>query len=550
MKTRNIFLLLIIVMFTACDDSFLDRPLIDKIGSDTFGGSEEDLKLYANNFYTYISGHGTGFSNVGMARPDYNSDILTHRDAGFIRIAQGIQTIDDNFGWNFGFVRSLNFLLENYQNGNVDPAIQDRYAAEARFFRAWWYFDKVKAFGDYPWLDRTLDVDSEELTMARTPRTEAMDYVMEDLDFAINHLPSKSGYIIDDRISKEVALHLKARIALFEGTFRKYHGIAGDTKFLELARDAAKALIDGGHFVLNTAGSTPYQDLFVNLNLNGNKEIILGRVYNQSQEIGHAVVRYLPNGDLGLTRTAVDSYLCTDGKAISNSALYKGDEPGYSTGDEFIDRDPRMSQTVNPPGENYWQGSMPQLTTTGYSLLKFYRQDQDALISRGEIDAPVFRYAETLLIYAEAHAELGTATQTVLDASINLLRDRVGMPHLSTNPEADPNAEFPSLTSLLNEIRRERKVELMFEGYRRDDLLRWKAGSLLERPVRGMRFVAADYPTLTVGTDVVVDSDGFVDPYALHGHQANNFDENKHYYFPVPQEQISLNPNFAQNPGW
>ncbi|MDO5979018.1 RagB/SusD family nutrient uptake outer membrane protein [Flavivirga spongiicola] len=551
MKTKKIIYIIFATFFiiTGCNDDFLERPFLDEIGDLNFWKTESDLKLYLNDLYPrYLTGHGTGFSQSGMAFADIQSDVLTGNTLGRIRRTNGAHTIDDGYGWDYTDVRRINHFLANYEQADIDQSIKDRYAGEARFFRAMDYYGKVKSFGDTPYLDKPLDVDSEELSMARTSRIEVMANVVADLDFAITNLPSKSSTRIDERINKEVALHLKARICLFEGTFRKYHGISGDIEFIEMARDAAKAVIDSDKFEISNDGSNAYQDLFIDLDLNGNKEIILGRKYSVDLRIGHATPRYFQDNSYGLTKTAVDSYLCTDGLPIGLSPLYQGNEPDYAMEDEYINRDPRMDQTLNKSGENYLGTvTVPNLTSTGYSIEKYYREDQIDLVNAIEIDAPIYRYAETLLIYAEAHAELGTCTQSVLDVSVNLLRDRVAMPHLTAAPTADPNAEFSELSPLLNEIRRERKVELMLEGFRRDDLMRWKAGKLFLKPVLGIKFVASQYPA---GFTIDTDPDGFVDPYAGIGAPPNTFDENKHYLYPLPPEQIALNTNLTQNPGW
>ena len=257
----------------------------------------------------------------------------------------------------------------------------------------------------------------------------------------------------------------------------------------------------------------------------------------------------------------MDAYLCKCGKPIS---LCKEHFLGHdSIQAEMLNRDPRLTQTVcypgkdlqrktmkpSIPGSNISTGNIP----TGYQIIKYWVDDPAEYLryQQGILDAPIFRYAEILLIYAEAKAELGECTQEDLDKSINLLRKRAGMPDMIiADLVKDPMSDFPSFPVLLDEIRRERRVELAIEGMRYDDLMRWKAGKLLEKTVRGMKFVQSQYPTVVVGKHIDVDKDGFILPYWNILPNGRTFDESKHYYFPLPTEELVINKNLKQNPGW
>jgi hypothetical protein len=565
----KILTLLVVILTVGCNDDFLERYPLDKLSKENFWKTEEHLKLYINPLYdSYFSGHGEGFSNIGMGREDFKTDIIV--GTGQNKVKSGQHTVDDSFGYSWGGLRTLNIFLENYASADETDEIKNRYAGEIKFFRALFYFDKVKKFGDVPWIDKVLNTSSPELRMARTPRKTVMENIVKDIDFAIANLPSKNGYIADDRINKEVALHLKARICLFEGTFRKYHKLGDHKKFLELARDASKSIIETKKFEIYKDGDDSYYELFtqskkLKFELNKVKEIILAKRYTEESEIGHSVSNYLKASyRYSFTKSAIDSYLCKDGKPISTSSLYKGAEnnPNYKTYDEFIDRDPRLSMTATPLGQlQNAKDSIPLIKGVdgasgyyagGYPIKKYNVEGLQSTKIR--FDAPIYRYAETLLIYAESKAELGEITQSDLDISINLLRNRVNMPKLLISVSSDPKAEFPSISPLLNEIRRERKVELMLEGLRRDDILRWKAGKLLTNKPLGMKFVQADYPTVVVSGDDIeleLNADGYIDVSKTFGFADPVFDENKHYYYPIPIKQISLNPDvLKQNPGW
>jgi hypothetical protein len=279
---------------------------------------------------------------------------------------------------------------------------------------------------------------------------------------------------------------------------------------------------------------------------------------------------------MGITRTLVDAYLCEDGLPISQSPLYKGNDSIQS---EFLNRDQRLRQTVCMPNEYLFipeqndygisMSNLPGTTSdygfceTGYWPIKFWSFNPDeknrGRSYRGIQAVIVFRYAETLLIYAEAMAELGQCNQGVIDKTINILRDRVGMAPMEIgNLVNDSNSDFPNLPVLISEIRRERMVELALEYSRRDDLIRWKAGNLYLKKPLGMKFWQYMYPKKNdvgeyrtkIGQNIFVDSDGFLDPYQKQLPGGRIFEEPKHYYFPIPIEDLTLNPNLTQSPGW
>lgn len=268
-----------------------------------------------------------------------------------------------------------------------------------------------------------------------------------------------------------------------------------------------------------------------------------------------------------MTKSLIESFLCADGTPVSLNKNYSD----ATMQDELKERDPRLLQICIYPGTTQHQvnigkpgipGTASNNTSTGYQLLKYYREDQVLMNARNYTDAPVFRYAETLLIYAEAAAELGLCDQNVLDKTINVLRDRAGMPHLSVNVGyEDPTIKelYPNVSNLIREIRRERRVELVCEGYRYDDLMRWKCGKLLEKPFLGMRFVQSQYPevkarkygdTSTTDFSITLDKNGYIDVYQAKYPQGFTFNESKHYYMPLPLDQLTMNTHLKQSPEW
>jgi hypothetical protein len=565
MYNRYIKLILVSISFLAgaCSDDFLDKYPTDSLNENNFWHNENELKQYANDMYRVFNGHSTGTNLSPIVTADNQSDNLV--PLNFNVEAAGKYVVPASGGeWDWTIIRTANYFLNRYNQTPINQEVKDKYAGEIRFFKAMEYFKKVRRFGDVPWLSKDLSTNSPELYAPRDSRILVMDSLLTTINTAIQNLPTKAT-AEPGRINKDVALFLKARICLFEGTFRKYHAISGAEKFLQEAVSASDQLIREAHYTLHTTGKpqTDYAELFNSLDLSTNKEMILYKAY-QTGLLGTATAWniQLNNFNTSASKSLVDSYLCIDGKPISQSPLFLGQDSIHA---EMKNRDPRLTQTIVYPGTGIQAGfGMPAIpgsafssaigiVPTGYQITKYWVSDQTEVvrIQNGILDAPIFRYGEVLLIHAEASAELGQATQEVIDKTINLLRKRAGMPNLVIGQlQKDINSDFPEIPVLIDEIRRERRVELAVEGLRYDDLLRWKAGSLLTKPVLGMKFVQNRYPKTVVGKDVYVNAQGFILPYATSLPTGRSFDENKNYYFPLPLDELSLNTNLKQNPGW
>jgi len=547
--------------FTACKrEDFLDRYPQSALSEPTFFKNENDLKLYANRFYPTlpIVTNGTG--------DDQSDNVVTRTPNTFLA---GTYVVPTNAttasGWTWTTIREVNYFLQRYNRASEPDAVKNRYAAEARFFRALYYWQKVKQFGDVPLYTTDLtDTSAVQLNMPRTSRKVVMAQVLEDLNFAVDNLPLPSAIAAADRgrLHKFAALTLKARICLWEGTFRRYHSLGDDTQFIREAATAAETVINTGGYNLFTTGGTgaAYYNLFIQDDLNvNNPENILSRTYikdllmqNTSRSVGQS--------NNGFSKNFASQYLCTDGKPISQSALYQGDN---TPDDEAANRDPRYKQTiatrgfvflVNPNGTQDLI-TLPRIgsavTSTGYQMVKYRSSDNGQnQQAQSTIDISVFRYAEVLLAYAEAKAELGEATQDVIDRTINRLRARAGMPNMVIGSLVkDANSDFPVLPVLIDEIRRERRIELVLEGFRFDDLLRWKAGPQLQKPetILGMKLtpaVRAQYPASQVA-NVQVNANNYITIYP-----SNRVWNDRQYYFPIPTQEILLNPRLVQNPGW
>lgn len=558
MKTK--YLTLHIVMITgllmaACNDELNLYPK-DALSEPTFFKNANDLRLYCNQFYQSLPVQNSFWTELNS-----DNEVPLDRDEF---LADSYTVPVTGGGWDWGQIRDCNYFLLRYRRAEEDVATLNKYAAEVRFFRALFYWQKVKRFGDVPWLNTDLTDTSAELYGAKTPHKQVMDSVLADLNFAVSNLPDPDNVDEEGRLHKYTALALKSRICLWEGTFRKYHNMGDEVKYLNETVDASEAIINSGNYEIYSTGNPDkdYYELFIQEDLSGNEEAILPLRFIQNV-LTQNLTRQLGESGTGFSKNFVRSFLCTDGLPTALSPLYKGDN---TLDDEATNRDPRFSQLIATRGfvlRNNTDGSqnvfaLPQIGTstapTGYMIIKAMSPDPAQWnFALSTLDLFLFRYAEVLLNEAEAKAELGQATQGVLDNTINKLRDRVGMPHMIVSSlQKDPNSDFPSLPVLLDEIRRERRIELAADGFRIDDIFRWKAGKLIENPetILGMKLLPEtrdEYPEGQVD-NVQVDANNYIRIYT--NINARVWDD-KMYHFPIPTQEFTLNPNLLpQNPGW
>lgn len=576
MKNKHILLYILcafMILVSSCKkDGFLDRAPLSDISPQKFFKNETDLQLYCNQYYNT-------FPIQNFLRADDNSDDKANQTIN--TLLSGTYTVPSaasssalpgtgsysagttiipgtGTNWNFALIRTCNFFLANYSKADLPDATKNIYVGETLFFRANDFWKKVKAFGDVPYINKYItDTSSTALYGPRTPHQQVMDSVLKDLNFAVANIPvtaSQTG-----RLTKYAALALKARICLWEGTYRKYFANSGDpAPFLQGAVDAAEQIMSSGLFRIYTTGhpQTDYYNLFIQEELQGNSEAILPMRY-LSGILTSDIDRQLgQNGD-GYSKNFVRSFLCTDGLPYSLSPLYKGDD---TPDNESTNRDPRYTQQIATRGFDLLNGdliTLPRIgttnTSTGYQCIKGRSNSLVAWnASQDTYDFFIFRYAETLLIDAEARAELGSCTQATLDNTVNLLRDRVGMPHMIiATLVKDPKSDFPAIPVLIDEIRRERRVELGSEGFRFDDLHRWKAGTLINNPetILGMKLtpaLKAQYPASQVA-NIAVDENNYIRVYP---NFTSRVWSDKLYLFPIPTGEITLNPQLKQNTGW
>lgn len=535
----------------------LDLAPTSALSDETFWASSTDFKLATNEFYFRLPGQGFY---------DNNSDITWENSPN--SVSSGTNTLPPNDGiWNATYRNLLwinKVLLEasNYEGGDDIS----RWVGEAKFFRAWNYFNLVLRFGDVPYFDTPIDpTDTEALQQPRESREVVINNVIQDLKEAAPDLPLQNGITGNDlgRISRGAAQALLARVALYEATWAKYHQTPGNAQgLLGESITAAEAIIASGEYSLFVYDSDPTLSYFNSYMLPGNdsKEQILARRYDPEVG-GHAHGHWLCCGGRGDgTKKLADLYVATDGLPIDVSPLFQGYDSHTS---EWENRDLRMSNTLMKPGINQvnrqnqdgsrpWYPNIAGNEETGYRVNKLVSNDPDGFVwGRNHEFKHILKYSEVLLNLAEALYERdGSISDTDLDRTINLLRARGGVAPL-TNSLVSSNG-----LNLLEEIRRERTVELAYDGFRLNDLKRWKiAVEELGDAVRGVQIgngawdnvKDGDWDFSGIKTVRDTDSEGFI----LVQDAGNRLFSEKNYLFPIPSQQIQLSENtLTQNPGW
>lgn len=551
----------------SCSD-FLDKEPLDRFTDDNYWTSESNVRTYAWMFYDEFLGYGNGtgttsefyFQNGG-ATMNISDDLCNN---SFLQYDATPASSNSNWKSYYKCIRRANIMLERV---NTVPGISEsqlnHWNGVAKFFRAFSYFRLVQRFGDVPYFDKPLvESDRPSVFQPRMNRNDVMDRVMADLDEAY------ASVLVADQtntINRYVVAALASRVALYEGTYRKYHSLGSSTNFLESAKRYSDAIISSNQYSLNS----DYKSVYNSVELKASSEMILYKDYQPSIWM-HSIQSYTNTSTVinGMTKAAVESYPCVDGLPISQSELYQGDASMESV---LANRDTRMSATLSPKWAYAGKEDGGLSSNTGYRIILFNNPglsgSQVTTNGQNHIDAPIFGYAEVLLNYAEALAELNQMTQADMDKSINLLRARAGVAPLSYADEStiqangitinDP-ARTTSLESktgivspLIWEIRRERRAELMsWTHIRYFDLMRWKKGLYLdmnENPnvARGALVTEENRGNGTV------DQNGYLLPY---GSNVRVFDESKHYLNSIPMNEILLYEaeglSLPNNPGW
>ena len=557
---KHIFTLFTIVLLLAGCTKKLDLYPLDSISQATFWKSASEFKLAANNLYNSLSQY--------QLTGDLESDIAYDVDNAISSGTYVVNETDDHWNTPYYYIRRCNTIITAAENSTVSKdADVIRFAAEAKFFRAWNYWMLFRLYGGVPIIKEALDINSEVLYSVRATRKETVDFILQDLAAAAENLPLKSALSTADvgRITKGTAFALKSRIALFEGTWNKYRGSAAVNEYLDMAIESANNVINSSQYSLYSgSGADSYRYLFIEKG-DDSPESILDDRYEVNVR-GQGMAWTVLQGYLA-TKKLTDMYLCNDGLPITKSPLFKGYNTRIS---EFQNRDARMTMTLLIPGTlaewklfpdkiESWPFFPQRNSNTGYITNKYRSEDRYGNTTQQQehdFDTHIIRYAEVLLSFAEATFEKnGSISDADLNKSINVIRNRVGMIPLS-NAFVTSNG-----LDMKQEIRRERTIELALEGYRYDDLRRWKTAEIeIPQAIRGIKIVGSQW-----GTDQIIVSGIDKNPYSkatyqnsadangfliVEPTQGRNFDPAKHYLRPIPTKEILINSKLEQNPGW
>lgn len=535
----------------SCSKDFLSRGSKVVFTDENFWTSENNVKSYCWEFYNLFTGYGTG-TNGDFYFTTFTDDQAARSMDLFPTTAPA-----SNSHWDYTYIRKANLLLVRIpQMDMLSSEAAAHYLGVARFFRAFEYANLVRHFGDVPYINSYLDQsDVQAIYAPRTPRGAVVDSIVADLQFAVANLRTidRSKALGDANVlSREVALAYLSRVALYEGTYAKYVGgdpVAAES-LLQTARAAAQEIVGSGMFSLTPV----YQELYGSLDLGKNPEVLLYKSY-VSGILTHSVVGYTNSSTMmsGLTKDAVDAFLCSDGLPVSLSAMYEGDGTISQT---LANRDLRLVQSVE--GELAYIGnpnSKGFTSSTGYIITKFNNPGlaaSEVLAPNNPTDAPIFWLAEVLLNYAEASAELGVLTQADLDNTINLLRARGGVAPLLLSSVPDDPLRDADVSPLLWEIRRERRCELIMDGFREWDIRRWGKLEYLNPMLKPDIFRGAKVQTADASEGLQVDDSGYILPYGVG--VGRTVEVPKNYLDAIPTGQLTLyqleGVTFPQNPGW
>ena len=586
------------VLVVSCD--LAEQPKA-KAGRDMIFGSETGLLTYTNGFYEYLPDYDNAHKqNITMDNAAKNA-------TGTYEV--GAYTTNTSTSWSWSSIRNVNYFLKYNTSSNVSEPIRNNYSGIARLFRAYLYFNKLVQYGAVPWIDIPLEPDSPELYKTQDSRDVIISKMIEDLDFAAANITEDKITPNSNRVNRWTALFFKSRVCLFEASFRKYHATGSkygkdylkDCKITaeELYRqaaDAAQEIIEKGPYRLYTGtpyanGRGSYRELFISDNA-VTQEVMLSLALDPVLQLGEANWYYNSSTygpHLCMTHAFAKTYLNLDGTPYNDK---KGDT--YKTfAEETSGRDYRLNQTIR--GADYTckdkegvfvptPANMTGHSLTGYQFTKYVMDDISFDGGRTNYnDVPIARYAEVLLNYAEAKAELGTLTDADWEKTIGALRGRAG---ITGGLDKKPTTADPYMMSIYTgvtdpvilEIRREREIELILEGLRLNDLKRWACGKLWETAAwDGIYIPALNTPLDLNGdgtNDVFVTEDSkYSGPYksiAMYtgdnlkvvkladdtkgGYRLNYeisrvWNDNM-YIYPIPEIVIQKNPNLKQNPGW
>ena len=563
----------ILVMALGClTYSCLDLDPKDQIADGNYWQEASDFKLFANQFY----GWTRDFSNSVYDAPhsDKRSDLILDKSGTnvYSNGTNSIPTGDNNYTDNYNRIRRTNILLQKAESYGNQSDIE-QYIGEAKFFRAYCYFELLQLYGDVIITKKPLDVTDPEMKVARNDRSEVVDFMIQDLKDAAGQLPLTSA-VENGRVGSEGAWAFLSRVALYEGTWQKFRGNeARGKELLDVAAKAAKEVINSKNFSLYTPailGDSAQKYMFIledvksnpaGLLKASNTEYIFSRRHDETlNPIGKNITKECLANAQQIAQKFAALYLCQDGLPIEKSSLYLFKVDGIIA-HEYQNRDNRMLYTLCVPGGYYWSNENSRVNWTsdaadkasasikgyspangsGYANQKWAAERKVQTNSEG-YDYPVIRYAEVLLNYAEAVYERDDAiSDDDLNISLNLVRNRIN----KSMPKLSNNLVTATGLNMREEIRRERTVELFNEGFRIDDLKRWKtAETEMPKDFLGIKWTGTEYATKWPNVSYAKNSDGYI---IL---ETGRKWESKHYLYPLPTDQLQLNPNLKQNPGW
>lgn len=602
--------LMLIVVLAGCQKDLLDQTPKTQLTVATSLVTYNNFQTYTWQLYDYFTGYGGGnpaYYPASLLSQECNSDNMAQTvigdQSGYIADTRIIPTTGSATsslvisGWDFSYVRTVNVMLDAISKSQLAPADQNHWRSVGYFFRALRYYDLIAAFGDVPWIEHTLNEDSTAILYgARTPRDTVAQNILNDLEWADANIGSGSTDGANS-INQACVDALISRFGLFEGTYRKYHGLANANVYLQACATYSPKLM-----AIYPSCMSSYDAVYNSQSLAGQPGIILFKEYAANltdHEFGPRVMGSTSE-NLDVTRDAVQSYLCTDGLPISTSAVYAGDSTMFN---EFRHRDRRLYFTVIPPytvtvgSPNYtWSftsnpadaeyiNMMDTLSTPSNKPLPMVQWSQNEntgtvisevphfyLFNNGQSQAisqlgyfywkqfnrypldantysttacPLLRIEEVWLNYAEASFELGTFNQAIANSTINNLRPRAGLPPMQVaaiTTGFDTNRD-PDVDPVLWEIRRERRVELMGDGFRFNDIKRWAKGIYLNKLQLGVFVNNANY-----GNKLSINGGG---QYGNVQFFPNPVGWQPQYYLePIPTQELQLDKSLTQNPGW
>ena len=568
-----------------CEQFLQEDPQSSFSDGPTFWKGEEALRLETNYFYSSFSSYGAAHSGrfyAASKSDDYGQDNNNPEYAVTIPSGTGV------WASSYQEARRANLIMARMADMELSDEVRKHYEGFCRYYRAIQHFDVVRAYGDCVWQGHEVDMNDEAWqAQERTDRAEIMRKVCEDLKFAGENCRDYS----DGRaFHKYVAYVMLSRAALFEGTWQKYHenNATVANEFFAIAKAAALEVMNSGKWSIHDN----YGSNYVSKSLAGNTEMIMYKQFQYDADIklGHGLHGYSSSSTptWGMTKDAVESYCNADGLPIHVSEAGFDDSTVQSA---IAGRDARLAHNVCDSVvmlDTYsWRSGIN--STTGYWLTKFVswsdyiNASANNLAPYNDTDGPVFMYSEVLLNYAEACAEMGSMTQADADKSINLLRTQHGkIPALTvagttvsvngTVITKDPKNIY-GVNELIWEVRRERRNELICDGFRTDDLKRWKMGAQLDFAKNPSGIVGVSEAAVQAYYDYtknVYDWNGLHDGKewadiegdywrtigdqkyisAFHPDRNRVFDETKNYLDPLPSGITLINPNLGQNPGW